>query len=66
MSQRFAIDQWPAAHAYAKAMANRLNLDVAIRKAKEYGKSGLNVSLACRADSDYHTAEIVKPDHRDN
>ncbi|KKN83831.1 hypothetical protein LCGC14_0294840 [marine sediment metagenome] len=45
----------------ALAKAHKLGLDVAIRRTKEYGKEGYNVSLACTNDSDYIKAEIVRP-----
>lgn len=53
---------WKEAHAVAQEKANRLGLDVALRKTKEYGRSGYRVSLASRNDSDYALAEIVRPD----
>jgi hypothetical protein len=52
---------WIDARTAALAKAHRLNLDVAIRRVKEYGRDGFNVTLACRMDSDYARAEIVKP-----
>lgn len=64
MSKRFT--DWKAAHTYAKELANRLDKDCTIRAAKEYGKNGFNVTLACRADAEFYTCETVKPDHRDN
>lgn len=45
----------------AQVQASTHNLDVAIRKTKEYGKTGYNVSFAARNDSDYYWAEIVTP-----
>lgn len=54
--------EWQDAHKHAQAIANSCQLDVAIRKVKEYGKTGFNVSFACKNDSDYALAEIVKPD----
>ena len=46
---------------YARDKATASNLDVAIRRVKEFGKDGYNVSFASRNDSDYALAEIVKP-----
>jgi hypothetical protein len=60
MSKRF-ID-WEKARDYAVKLAKDLNLDVAIRGTKEFGRKGCSVSLASKNDSDYSTAEIVKPD----
>ena len=60
MAERFT--EWKDAHAAAQRQANQSNMDVAIRKTKEYGKTGYNVSYASRNDSDYALAEIVKPD----
>ena len=45
----------------AHKLANESGLDVAIRKAKEFGKTGYNVGYASKNDSDYATAEIVRP-----
>ncbi len=52
---------WKDAHTEAVKLARLCRSDVAIRKVKEYGKLGFNVSLACRNDSDYALAEIVRP-----
>lgn len=52
---------WKDAHKEAEQLANHCKCDVAIRKVKEYGKVGFNVTLASRNDSDYALAEIVKP-----
>lgn len=52
---------WQAAHAAAADKANRLQLDVALRAVKWYGKCGYTVTLASRNDSDYARAEIVHP-----
>ena len=41
--------------------ADRSNFDVAIRKVKEYGKIGYNLSFAAKMDSDYYLTEIIKP-----
>jgi len=57
--QRFT--EWKDAHTAAQSLANQCQLDVAIRKVKEFGKLGYNVSFASRNDSDYARAEIVKP-----
>ena len=57
--KRFTI--WEEARDYAQDYANRLSLDVAIRKTTEYGKAGFNVSIASKLDCDYDRAEIVKP-----
>lgn len=55
------FSDWKDAHDEATKLANHVKLDVAIRKVKEYGKVGYNVTLASRNDSDYALAEIVKP-----
>lgn len=55
MSTHFA--DWKTAHTFAQETANHTGDDVAIRKASD----GFNVNLASRNDSDYDTAEIVKP-----
>jgi len=60
MSTRFT--DWKAAHAMATARARATGLDVAIRKVKEFGKTGYNVSFAAWNDSDYALAEIVRSD----
>jgi hypothetical protein len=60
MRQKRFID-WKEAHSAAVAYANETKHDVALRIAKEYGKTGYNISLASRNDSDYYLAEIVKP-----
>ena len=59
MSTRFTtyLEAWEA----ARVQATSSNLDVAIRRTREYGKDGFNVSYASRNDSDYARAEIVKP-----
>lgn len=48
--------------AYAEAIRRTRdgNLDVAIRKCREYGRTVFVVRYASRNDSDYATAEIVK------
>lgn len=45
----------------ARVMATKTGLDMAVRRVKEYGRDGYNVSFASRNDSDYARAEIVKP-----
>jgi hypothetical protein len=52
---------WKEAHTEAQKRANEVGTDVAIRKVKEYGKIGYNISFASHNDSDYALAEIVKP-----
>lgn len=52
---------WHEAHRYAQDKADRSGLDVAIRRVKEYGRDGFNVSYASVNDSDYARAEIVQP-----
>lgn len=60
MADHFA--DWKEAHAVAQQRANETGLDVAIRKASPYDREGFVVSFASRNDSDYATAEIVKPE----
>ena len=60
MADRFIT--YETAYSAARDRANSSGLDVAIRKTKEYGRLGLNVSYASRNDSDYARAEIVNPD----
>jgi len=62
MARRY--EDWKEAHAEAQTLANQCNLDVAIRKVREFGKVGFNVTFASRNDSDYALAEIVKPEPR--
>lgn len=50
----------------AREKADRVGIDVAIRKVKEYGRPGYAVSFASRSDSDYALAEIVKPSRKPN
>ena len=57
MSNRYTT--WIEARTVALAKAHLLNLDIAIRRVKEYGRDGYNVTFAM--DSDYERAEIVKP-----
>ena len=52
---------WKEAHIAAVEYARECNHDVALRKTKEYGRTGYNVNLASRNDSDYTLAEIVRP-----
>ncbi len=52
---------WKEAHAAAVAYARDTQHDVALRKVKEFGRTGFNISLASRNDSDYALAEIVTP-----
>jgi hypothetical protein len=52
---------WKDARIAAQELANAFQLDVAIRKRKEFGQLGYNVSFASRNDSDYALAEIVQP-----
>ena len=59
MSQRFT--SYDEAYEAARQKANDANLDVAIRRVKEFGKWGYNVTYASKNDSDYALAEIVKP-----
>lgn len=59
MSTRFI--NYHDAYDAAQSRAKQYNMDVAIRKVKEYGKLGYNVSFASRNDSDYALAEIVTP-----
>jgi hypothetical protein len=46
---------------HAAALARSTNLDIAIRRVREFGKDGFNVSYAAWNDSDYALAEIVRP-----
>lgn len=57
MSERFI--EWKEARNHAVSLARKLNMPVAIRRVKEYGKQGYNVSLADTKDLD--RAEIVWP-----
>ncbi len=52
---------WEEAHIAALQYAVDTKHDVALRKVKEYGRTGFNISLACTNDSDYARAEIVRP-----
>lgn len=60
MADRFT--DYHAAAAVARERADRTRLDVAIRRTKEYGRDGYNVSFASHNDSDYTLAEIVTPE----
>jgi len=53
--------EWKDAHTHAQKLANDTKLDVAIRRTREYGRDGFNVSFASQNDSDYARAEIVRP-----
>ena len=57
-----SFEFYPHAAERARADANAFQLDVAIRKVKEYGRLRYVVTFASRNDSDYATAEIVRPD----
>jgi hypothetical protein len=46
---------------FAQKSANTLQLDIAIRKVKSFGKVVYRTNFASKNDSDYATAEIVKP-----
>ena len=59
MSTRF--EDYHKARKFAGERAKRFGMDVAIRKVKEFGRNGFNVSFAARMDSDYARAEIVRP-----
>ena len=59
MSERFS--DYHAAYHDAVETARLCRHDVTIRRVREYGRDGFNVSLACRNDSDYALAEIVTP-----
>ncbi len=60
MRQKRFID-WKEAYAAAVEYANFVRMDVAIRKVKEFGRTGFNINIASRNDSDYALAEIVHP-----
>ncbi len=60
MRQKRFID-WKEAHAAAVEYANFVRMDVAIRKVKEFGRTGFNINIASHNDSDYAVAEIVRP-----
>lgn len=53
---------WEEARIAALAKAHALQVDMAIRRVREYGREGFNVTVACRNDSDYALAEIVRWD----
>ena len=55
-------ENYEDAHRYATLRANETGLDVAIRRVREYGRDGYNVTFAARMDSDYARAEIIRPD----
>jgi hypothetical protein len=52
---------WKDAHTAAVEYARDTQHDVALRRVREFGKTGFNISLASRNDSDYALAEIVTP-----
>lgn len=52
---------WRLALTEAETWADRLGLDMTIRKVREYGRVKYAVGLASRNDSDYARAEIVRP-----
>lgn len=60
MRQRRFTD-YHEARKQAQEYANEMQMDVYIRRQKEYGKDGYNIGLASRNDSDYAVAEIVQP-----
>src|SRR5712692_43216 len=63
MSRRYEGPRaYEEARAEAQKRANSSGLDVAIRRVKEFGKDGFNVSFASKNDSDYARAEIVTPE----
>ena len=55
------VTTWIEARTQALAQAHKLNLDIAIRRVREYGRDGFNVTVACKNDSDYMLAEVVRP-----
>ena len=52
---------WEDAHKAALRLAKECNLDTRIRKASKYDVPGFTVGFACKNDSDYAMAEIVRP-----
>lgn len=56
-----AFKNWHDAHQFAIQQARKLGVDHAVRAVTWYGESKFAVSIACRNDSDYARAEIVKP-----
>lgn len=56
------FDTYNEAYDHAREKARFLNLNIAIRKVKEFGKTRFVVSCASKMDSDYARAEIVRPD----
>lgn len=56
------FDDYKVARKAAEIAAHDTCLDIAIRKVREYGKVRFAVSFACRNDSDYARAEIVRPE----
>jgi hypothetical protein len=61
MAARDFYREWADCHRDALAYARSMNLDVALRAVKEYGRKGFVFHLASRNDSDYARAEIVRP-----
>ena len=57
MSEPF--ETWREAHEEAERRAST-GVDVAIRRGVEFGRVVFRVSYACRTDSDYSLAEIVR------
>jgi hypothetical protein len=55
------FEDYHKARTEAQSLADRCKLPVAIRKAREFGRDGFNVSFASRNDSDFDRAEIVNP-----
>lgn len=55
------FESYQDARNYAEWRANESGFDIALRRVKEYGREGFNVSFAARMDSDYARAEIIRP-----
>lgn len=53
------FESYVDARKHAEWKAGESGFDVAIRRVREYGRDGFNVSFAARMDSDYARAEIV-------
>ena len=53
--------EWKDARNYALKTTHESGLDMAIRRANKHDKPGFIVTYACRMDSDYARAEIVRP-----
>ncbi len=58
---RFNISEYHQAREFAQQQADNTKLDMVIRKVREFGIPGFNVSFACKNDSDYSLGEIVSP-----